>query len=256
MRILKFIYRGFMAGMPLITYNPLSNVNFHAPFTVNPKSLYINYRLTQPQVDTINDFIKCRNHNFEMLPIKMAVYDKPEYYLSLNIYNCSSPLFLNEAGMTRFEINTYVTDGLNKGTLIMDYMSNALSMDPVNIFKDATPITYIDGVIAGKVDNISLHGNITISDKDPAFVVSDDLSYYSDIIYYTNGIYDKLYYDSTLTNAVLKIPKIIALNFTYLNISFNKPESVFYFRNQIDFVGSVWENLFKLSKQYRTNTLR
>ena len=87
--------------------------------------------------------------------------------------------------------------------------------------------------------------------KDARFYPADDLSYYSDIIYYANGIYDKLYYDSTLTNAVLKIPKIISLNFTYLNITFSKPESIFYFQNQIDFVGSVWENLFKLKKQYR-----
>ena len=251
MRILKFIYRGFMTGMPLITYNPLSNVNFHAPFTVNPESLYINYRLTENQLAVVSDYVKTRNPFFELEPIRMTNYDKPEYYLSLNIYNCSSPLFLNDAGMTRFEINTYVTDGIAKGTLIMDYLSNALSMDPINVFKDPTPISYVNGSIIGKVDTISLNANISISAKDPSFEVADDLSYYSDIIYYANGIYDKLYYDSTLTNAVLKIPKIIALNFTYLNLTFTKPDSIFYFRNQIDFVGSVWENLFKINKQYR-----
>lgn len=255
MRILKFIYRGFMTGMPLITYNPLSNVNFHAPFTVNPESLYINYRLTQSQYEIVNDYVKSRNPYFSMEPIRIAGYDKPEYYLSLNIYNCSSPLFLNEQGMTRFEINTYVTDGIRKGTLIMDYMSNALSMDPVNVFKDAVPIFYNNGSIVGKVDNIYLNSTILFSVKDPRFYPADDLSYYSDIIYYSNGIYDKLYYDSTLTNAILKIPKIISLNFTYLNTTFSKPESIFYFQNQIDFVGSVWENLFKLNKQYREREL-
>ncbi len=240
-----------MTGMPLITYNPLSKVNFHAPFTVNPESLYINYRLTQNQLSVIKEYVKKRNPYFELEPIRMTVYDKPEYYLSLNIYNCTSPLFLNDDGMTRFEINTYVTDGIAKGTLIMDYLSNALSMDPINVFKDPTPISYVNGSIIGKVDNISLIGNISISTKDPTFEVANDLSYYSDVIYYANGIYDKLYYDSTLTNAVLKIPKVISLNFTYLNLTFGKPESIFYFRNQIDFVGSVWENLFKINKQYR-----
>ena len=187
-----------MTGMPLITYNPLSNVNFHAPFTVNPESLYINYRLTNTQYNVVNEYVKARNPRFIMEPIRIAEYDKPEYYLSLNIYNCSSPLFLNDAGMTRFEINTYVTDGKRKGTLIMDYMSNALSMDPVNIFKDAVPIYYHNGSIGGKVDNIYLNTTIMIALKDPRFYPADDLSYYSDIIYYSNGIYDKLYYDSTL----------------------------------------------------------
>jgi hypothetical protein len=137
----------------------------------------------------------------------------------------------------------------------MDYMSNALSMDPVNVFKDAVPIYYHNGSIVGKVDNIYLNTTILVANKDSRFYPADDLSYYSDIIYYSNGIYDKLYYDSTLTNAILKIPKIISLNFTYLNTTFSKPESIFYFQNQIDFVGSVWENLFKLKKQYRDREL-
>lgn len=244
-----------MTGMPLITYNPISSVHFHAPFTVNPESLYINYRLTQKQYDIVDGYIKDRNPYFSMEPIRIAEYDKPAYYLSLNIYNCSSPLFLNDAGMTRFEINTYVTDGISKGTLIMDYMSNALSMDPVNIFKDAVPIYYQNGSVVGNVDNIYLNGTISLATKDARFYVADDLSYYSDIIYYANGIYDKLYYDSTLTNAELKIPKVISLNFTYLNTTFSKPDSIFYYQNQIDFVGSVWENLFKLKKQYRERDL-
>ena len=159
MRILKFIYRGFMTGMPLITYNPLSNVHFHAPFTVNPESLYINYRLTQTQYEVVNTYVQARNPYFIMEPIRIAGYDKPEYYLSLNIYNCTSPLFLNEAGMTRFEINTYVTDGSRKGTLIMDYMSNALSMDPVNVFKDAVPIYYDNGSIAVSYTHLTLPTN-------------------------------------------------------------------------------------------------
>ena len=63
MRILKLIYRGFMTGMPLITYNPLSNVNFHAPFTVNPESLYINYRLTNTQYNVVNEYVKASGIN-------------------------------------------------------------------------------------------------------------------------------------------------------------------------------------------------
>ena len=232
-----------MTGMPLITYNPLSNVNFHAPFTVNPESLYINYRLTNTQYNVVNEYVKARNPRFIMEPIRIAGYDKPEYYLSLNIYNCSSPLFLNDAGMTRFEINTYVTDGKRKGTLIMDYMSNALSMDPVNIFKDAVPIYYHNGSIGGKVDNIYLNTTIMIALKDPRFYPADDLSYYSDIIYYSNGIYDKLYYDTSLITARTFSPVIDNLEFRFLNLTFNKPDSIFYFKDQINFVGSMWDNL-------------
>ena len=149
MKLLKFIYKGFMAGMPMITYNPMSSVHFHAPFTVLPDSLYINYKLTNDQYEVINHHIQESNPFFEMKPVRLTTYGRPEYYLSLNIYNCTSPLFLNDDGMTRFEINTYVTDGNKKGTLIMDYLSNALSMDPVNIFKDQEQLEYKNGKIFG-----------------------------------------------------------------------------------------------------------
>ena len=75
--------------------------------------------------------------------------------------------------------------------------------------------------------------------------IEDDLVDYSDNIFYMNGIYDKLFYDASLTKASLKIPTISFLNFTFLNITFDEPESVFYFEEQIDFVGGVWYNIFK-----------
>ena len=64
---------------------------------------------------------------------------------------------MNENGMTRFEINTYVTNGFKKGTLILDYISSALSMDPVNVFKNSIPLKYEDGHIEGESENIFLN---------------------------------------------------------------------------------------------------
>ena len=75
---------------------------------------------------------------------------KSGYYLSLNIYNCTSPVFLNDKVTTRFEINTYVNDECRKGTLIIDYLSNELSMDPVNIFKRLSSLSYSNDKIVGK----------------------------------------------------------------------------------------------------------
>ena len=44
MKILKFVYKSFLTGMPFITYNPITRIPFHAPFDVMPESLYINYK--------------------------------------------------------------------------------------------------------------------------------------------------------------------------------------------------------------------
>ena len=243
MKLLKFVYKSFLTGMPFLTYNPVNKIPFHAPFDVLPESLYINYKLNQNQYETVSNYVKSKNLDFQLLPIKIQPFENPNYYLSLNIYNCTSPLFMNDNGMTRFEINTYVSNKFKKGTLIIDYLSNSLSMDPVNVFKNSISMNYNDGNIIGKSDYIFLNTSIDISPKNPNFVIDNDLVKYSDIIYYTNGIYDKLFYDSSLTEATLKIPKIKHISFNYLNLTFNRPDSIFYFKNKINFVGAVWFNL-------------
>tara|TARA_Y100000389_G_C17465550_1_gene525181 strand:+ start:2186 stop:2929 length:744 start_codon:yes stop_codon:yes gene_type:complete len=244
MKILKFVYKSFLSGMPFITYNPITNVPFHAPFDVKPESLYINYKLNNLQYETISKYINKKNSDFTLLPIRIAPYDTPSYYLSLNIYNCTSPLFMNDNGMTRFEINTYVTNKQQKGTLIIDYISSALSMDPVNIFKNSIPLKYNNGEIMAIDDNILLNASLKLSDKDSQFYIDKDLAKFSDIIFYTNGIYDKLFYDTSLTEASVKIPTVKNLQFNYINLTFSRPDSIFYFKNEINFVGAVWQNLF------------
>ena len=248
MKFLRFFYNGLLAGMPSVVYNPFTKANIHVPFKVLPKSLYINYKLNSFQKNAVQNYISEKNLNFNMEPIALEVSEEPAYYLSLNIYNCTSPVFLNDKETTRFEINTYVNDNCNKGTLIIDYLSNELSMDPVNIFKRLSSLKYKNGEIIGKSksQNIYLYTNLSVDlSNDEYYIIQDDLMDYSDNIFYTNGIYDKLFYDASLTRASLRIPQVHNLTFSFLNMTFNNPHSIFYFEDQIDFVGGVWYNIFK-----------
>ena len=248
MKFLRFFYRGLITGMPSIIYNPITLNSIHVPFNVLPESLYINYKLTPDQKIIVHNYITEKDPFFNMEKISIIKNEVPDYYLSLNIYNCTSPVFLNDKETTRFEINTYVKRKEKKGTLIIDYISNQLSMDPVNIIKKKSYLEYNKNEINGENFNktILLHSKIkTNIEKDAYIFIHDDLADYSDIIFYTNGIYDKLFYDTSLTKASFKIPILNGLNFTFLNITFSTPHSVFYFENQIDFVGGVWYNVFK-----------
>ena len=177
--------------------------------------------------------------------MEKAYDEKLDYYISLNIYNCSSPVFLNKDQITRFEINTYVKNNEKKGTLIVDYMSNGLSMDPVNIFKSKDKLFYDGTTIYGKnrYESIFINGTINMDYTNNVFHVADDLSEYSDYIYYRNGIYDKLFYDTSLTYAKTLIPSVKHLEFRFLNLTLKKPDSIFYFEDDIHFVGSMWDNL-------------
>ena len=55
---LKLFYSALLTGMPSLTYNPINKNILHAPFTVNEYSTYINYKLNDYQIDSINNYLK------------------------------------------------------------------------------------------------------------------------------------------------------------------------------------------------------
>ena len=283
---LKFIHGGLLAGMPSLVYNPYTKTPLNIPLTVSEGSIYLNFRLTPQYSNYLQDYINEYNKNLSIVPVCLFPEDESTKYLSVNIYNCSSPAFLNGNKQTlRCELNTYVQDMETGqyGTLILDYLSNELSMDPVNLFK--LPPSHRDGNVeyhilhqphidsyrtkkiyidcSSKKDKIMLSLKLFIDSlKEVTIHTSKELVKYSDYIYYKNGIYDKLYYDDTLVNAHLKSPRkdpenlpnkhlsstniddnIDRFFFTYKDLFFEKADSVFYFENNINFIGSMWENI-------------
>lgn len=252
LNILKFFYRSFLTGMPILTYNPFNLNTFNAPMVVEPYSAYINFKLNDSHIDYLKDYIK-EYSNLTLIPIKMFSNSDDEYIMSLNIYNCTSPVFLNkEKVTTRCEINTYVKDENGKnGTLIIDYLSNDYSVDPVNIFKPPDEIIYDKINIYNFLNCTSIRENINLvywlSNHDGRkSSISNKLIKYTDKVYYKNGIYDKVYYDSSLVNADIRIPYSYSGYFKFKNITFDEPHSVFYFKDKINFIGGIWANLFDL----------
>lgn len=250
-KLLKFVYRGLLTGMPILTYNPITKNNFLAPMNVNEYSTYVNIKLDTKQSFEIQNYIDTFTDNLSLTKVSIDGNEKASNYLSLNIYNCTSPVFLNDNPITRFEINTYVTDKFgNYGTLILDYLSNGLSMDPVNIFKKSNDIqiikkeTLIDINCNSTEENINLNLKFLHS-KNKDFKANDQLIDFTDKIYYKNGIYDKIYYDTSLTKAVTKSPTITSnFLFNYLGMNFTSYDSIFYFKDNIDLVGKMWSNLY------------
>ena len=253
MKLAKTIYRFFTCGFPLFTYNPFTQNSIYSSFDVRPKSTYVNYKLNDNQVSTLKNYL---NNNSDDLKLKKIFLEEEQktkdFFISVNIYNCTSPLFtiFNRDNIARCEINTYVTNKNKEfGTLIMDYSSNFLSMDPVNIFKIPLKTSFIrinniiDCNVIGKNFNFDLSYKLLKNNK--LFNMNEELHSYSDKIFYSNGIYDKLYYDSSLVQCIAKIPKnIYNINFEFLGIKFDKPDSIFYFDNELRFAGSMWNNIY------------
>ena len=252
---LKLFYRALITGLPITTYNSFSDVSFHAPATVLSYSTYVNYKLTESEFNYINKHLDKTTTNLTLKDIKISQDEKIEdYYLSVNMYNCTSPMFslVSDNPITRCEINTYITNKKNEyGTLIIDYCSNFLSIDPDNIFKLPNFALYkkdkLFDIFEAKNKNINFFLNYTSSQLDKNFTISNQLIDYTNKIFYNNGLYDKLYYDTSLVSAKAKIPNVHNLSFKFFDLEFKDPESVFYFTNNLNFVCAMWSNLDNFS---------
>jgi hypothetical protein len=252
--ILKLIKNTILSFLPLlniksINYNFLNNYN--VPFTLNKYSTYINFKLDNDQKNIIQDYLNNYSSNLLLVPIKIFPTDSLDYYLSINFYNCTSPLFYNNnKEITRCEINTYVKDeNNNTGTLILDYTSNHLSLDPINLFKNKNKLYFLK-----KNDFLEINSNnklFSLSGKMNTLnykkkKISKNLIKFTNNIFYKNNIYDKLTYDDSLENTYINlIPKnkIENFNFQYNNINFTNIHSIFYFENNIYFLCRLWFNL-------------
>ena len=123
-------------------------------------------------------------------------------------------------------------------------------MDPVNIFKPRSFSTHyiknknrIDITALSK--EFQLFGYIDIENNDKhIFVNHRDLHKYTDNIFYNNGIYDKIYYDSSLTHCKTLKPINNEISFYFDEIQYNKPYSVFYFTTPLCFSGAMWYNIY------------
>ena len=132
--ILKTLYKTVAFTMPSMMYNPLTNNRLYLPIDIKPHSTYANFKLNEHQIHNLNSYINTFNDSLTIVPIQMYEDSSPEYYLSVNIYNSSSPIFMTENNIIRCELNTYVMDSSGtKGTLILDYMTDGPSMDPVSL---------------------------------------------------------------------------------------------------------------------------
>jgi hypothetical protein len=270
---LKFFYNALLTGMPSLTYNPFNKNVLHAPFIVDEQSTYINFRLNNEQFNKIQNFIKHCDNGLTMVPASLLRDNSKDYFLSINIYNCTSPVFsfIDSDPVTRCELNIYVKDkNGDRGTLIIDYVSNILSMDPDHLFKPGGEIQLKeyckkceDGDLCVDIYNNKCENNKIISGMAknnkfdlkfnynliknvvPSSRLSSNLVKFTDRIYYNNGIYDKLYYDSSLIHNKIVDCREYDVEFKFLGMDFKNVDSVFYFEKEINFVGGLWQNVLK-----------
>jgi len=75
--------------------------------------------------------------------------------------------------------------------------------------------------------------------------ISSNLIKFTDKVFYKNGLYDKVYYDSSLIHNKIIDVKDYEVYFKFFDLEFNNVDNIFYFENKINFIGGMWDNLNK-----------
>jgi len=75
--------------------------------------------------------------------------------------------------------------------------------------------------------------------------ISSNLIKFTDKVFYKNGLYDKVYYDSSLIHNKIIDVKDYEVYFKFFDLEFNNVDNIFYFENEINFIGGMWDNLNK-----------
>ena len=247
----RFMYsqRAILSGLKIAIgkENPL------VKFTVekDPPSTYWVYRIKPSKIDQLAQAIRLPGH-FSLCPIRCLETDEPEYWITINAYRVSGL-----ANGLRAEWSVFIRDAENTPRyLIIDARSSTFSVDPLDIITRASTVIHEqrDGTIHTQIGEgeRAFRSTISLSGPVSSVGVSRDWVSANDYIYWGNGICDRTFYDTGLSNT--KQSRIDKDQLEVRDESFwsqfvePQPVHVLIYQNSIEFVISPWENIDRLHK--------
>ena len=223
-------------------------------FTVenDPPSIYWVYRIKTSKLDELEKKLGLPNQ-FSLCPIQCLDTDEPSYLMTVNAYRVSGL-----ANGLRAEWSVFVRDAKNAPRyLIVDARSSKRSIDPIGIITQASTVIHErrgETIFTqiGEGGN-AFRSTITLSGLETPVVTSREWVSANDTIYWGNGICDRTFYDTGLSNA--KQNRIDKNQLEVRDESFwsqfvePDPVHVLMYQNSIEFVISPWENIDRLHKE-------
>ena len=224
------------------------------PFIVeeSPNSIFINYEIDETQLSSLTDFLALPE-GFALSPIAILKDETPKYYLSLNIYAVSG--LGGALSGNRAEWSVYVRNNQGRTSyMVVEARSSSFSLDSVNWFTPATPLTheFQNGALVSWVDtgaNTFFSSEISAAGIENAIEVygANEWAAANDLIYWGNGVADRTYYDGKLIDtAMLSVdPALVSVadSSPWAQFVSGEPSSVLMFQTGLEFVISPWYNL-------------
>ena len=221
-------------------------------FTVeaDPPSAYLNFAVRPDRLDQFASHCGLPP-GLELAPIRCIEADEPFVCLTANIYRVSGL-----ANGVRLEWSTYVY-GDRPGVpryMVVGAVSSLFSIDPVDIFTKTGLCTYqrTDRHLAARAETErgAFSFEVDLPHGDPATLPTRQWVEANDLIYWRNGVCDRVYYDAGFHNTPMweLDPGALHLVDTTEWASWvdPRPRHALFCSGPLDLVMSPWWNLEQL----------
>jgi hypothetical protein len=210
-----------------------------------PPSVYFNFELEPSRIPDLQAELDLP---YPLVPVRCLDSDEPFHCLTLNIYRVSGLV----TGI-RAEWSLYIQDHTGKPRyLVVEAQADAPSLDSVNLFTRRGEVRHGlgEGLLSSSV--VAADGGLFTStcrahDTGPVVDVAPEWIEANDYIYWLNGICDRTFYDSGLSNP--RARRVEPANVTirdetrWSRFVTAEPRHVIVFEDAIEFAMSPWWNL-------------
>jgi hypothetical protein len=219
-------------------------------FTVedDPPSVYLVFTVRPESVDALRADAGLPD-GLPLAPIRCLADDEPRLLMALNVYRVSG---ITNGRRAEWSVFVAGPDGTPR-YLVLDARSSSRSMDPVDLLTKASRVDHrrdgerIEMVIGPDGHafraGIDLHGALP-ADNAAEWVTANDR------IYWTNGVYDRTFYDAGLADpAVVQVPTpdvTVDDRSRWSRYIDPVPVATLVFSQAIEFVVSPWANISDL----------
>lgn len=234
-------------------FQGLADGIFDFTVTSDVPAFFINFRIPRHQISKLKEKLNLPS-NLTLVPVSPFKYRLPHYQMSLNIY-----LGEGIAAGLRAEWSVYVAEKSNPRQpyyLVVDAATSMPSLDPVNLFtQPAEVFDYSIDANGAAVTNIQFQ-NQTFKAKFPlpqraaAPTVNPRWIRANDRVYWRNGVYDRLFYNASVTQPGLSLIDIKQIEIEdgtiWAKFLDPKPLSAFTFSRALEYKISPWFNVESL----------
>ena len=223
-------------------------------------SVWMIWEITEASVTSLSEQFDLTDQGFQIVPVQVTKGGPVKFLLALNVYHSQIDGDPN-GQVVRYEWSIFVKEAANLGGglipahhMIIKAGSSADTLDPVHGNVAATPAALErDGTVVKLVANTL---NATLRIDTDSLATDRDWILANGRVYWTNGVYDVLYFDSSLINQQPRAASVDTItksdDFEWGHILNGDEPLTFVYEESSTYIVSPWHNMDDSNPLYET----